>query len=124
MPSYLNSILLEGNIVDDPTLRVLPSGTKVCSIQLASHRFYKKENKEQEEVSYFEIESWGRLAEKCAEYLKKGREVRIVGRLKQDRWADKEGLKHSKVKIVAEHVEFKPIFKEAQKDKSQENMEY
>jgi single-strand DNA-binding protein len=51
---------------------------------------------------------WNRLAEVCKEYLAKGRGVRVVGRLKQDRWEDPEGKTRSKVHIVAEHVEFKP----------------
>ena len=55
--------------------------------------------------------SWNRLAEVCNEYLTKGRGVRIVGRLKQDRWEDQEGKTRAKVHIVAEHVEFKPKFK-------------
>jgi len=49
---------------------------------------------------------WTRLAEVCAEYLKKGRGVRVVGRLKQDKWTDADGKPHSRVHIVAEHVEF------------------
>jgi single-strand DNA-binding protein len=57
------------------------------------------------------------LAEVCGEYLKKGRGVRIVGRLAQDRWTDPEGKPRSKVYIVAEHVEFKPQFN---KDKGKE----
>ena len=63
----------------------------------------------QKEVSFFDVESWARLAENCGEHLLKGRGVRVVGRLKQDRWQDKEGNPRSK--IVAEHVEFKPQFK-------------
>ena len=57
------------------------------------------------------MEAWSRLAQACAENLKKGRGVRVVGRLKQDRWTDPEGKSRSKVKIVAEHVEFKPVFR-------------
>jgi len=65
-------------------------------------------------VSYFDIEAWARLGSACAQNLKKGRGVRVVGRLKQDRWTDTEGKSHSRVKIVAEHVEFKPMSKSAQ----------
>ncbi len=59
-------------------------------------------------MSYFDVTSWAHLAEVCSEYLKKGRGVRVVGRLKQDRWNDPEGNGRSKVYVVAEHVEFKP----------------
>jgi len=75
---------------------------------LASNRYFKQDEETQKEVSFFEITTWSRLAEVCGEYLKKGRGVRVVGRLKQDRWTSPEGQGRSKVSIVAEHVEFKP----------------
>jgi single-strand DNA-binding protein len=62
-------------------------------------------------VSFFEVTTWSRLAEVCGESLLKGRGVRVVGRLKQDRWTSPEGQARSKVSIVAEHVEFKPQLK-------------
>ena len=107
----LNSILLEGNLVADPELRYTPKGAAVCSFRVACNRFYKQEEELQKEVSYFDVTAWNRLAEVCNEYLTKGRGVRVVGRLKQDRWEDGEGKTRSKVHIVAEHVEFKPKFK-------------
>ena len=106
----LNSILVEGNLVRDPALSKTPRGTQVCTFSLASNRFYKVDNEAQKEVSFFDVEVWSKLAETCAENLKKGRGVRVVGRLKQERWADSEGKNHSRVKIVGEHVEFKPEF--------------
>lgn len=106
----LNSILIEGNLTKDPELKATPKGTSVCSFSVASNRFYKQDQEYQKEVSFFDVETWAKLAESCAEYLEKGRGVRVVGRLKQDRWQDAEGNPRSKVKIVAEHVEFKPIF--------------
>jgi single-strand DNA-binding protein len=111
MMNNLNSILLEGNLVADPELRYTPKGAAVCSFCVACNRFYKQEEEFQKEVSYFDITAWNRLAEVCNEYLTKGRGVRVVGRLKQDRWEDAEGKTRSKVHIVAEHVEFKPKFK-------------
>jgi len=107
----LNSILIEGNLTRDPILSETPKGTSVCNFSLASNRFFKQEEELQKEVSFFDVESWARLAENCGEHLLKGRGVRVVGRLKQDRWQDKEGNPRSKIKIVAEHVEFKPQFK-------------
>ena len=79
----------------------------------ASNRYFKQDEETQKEVSFFEVTTWSRLAEVCGEYLKKGRGVRVVGRLKQDRWTSPEGQGRSKVSIVAEHVEFKP---QAKKD--------
>ena len=65
------------------------------------------------EVSFIETVTWGKLATVCAKHLTKGRGVRVIGRLKQERWEDNEGNARSKVVIVAEHVEFKPTRKEA-----------
>ncbi len=106
----LNSILIEGNLVRDPELSYTPKGTAVCKFSVACNRFYKQDQELQKEVSYFDAPTWTRLAEVCGEYLKKGRGVRVVGRLKQDRWTDPEGKGHSRVLIMAEHVEFKPQF--------------
>jgi len=107
----LNSILIEGNLVKDPLLRSTPKGAQVCSMSLASNRFYKQEIGFEREVSYFDVESWSKLAELCYSKGRKGRGVRVVGRLKQDRWSDPEGKPRSRVTIVAEHVEFRPEFK-------------
>jgi single-strand DNA-binding protein len=110
MMNNLNSILVEGNLVRDPELSYTPKGTAMCKFSVASNRFYKQEEELQKEVSFFEVSTWARLAEVCGEYLKKGRGVRIVGRLAQDRWTDPEGKAKSRIYIVAEHVEFKPQF--------------
>ncbi len=108
----LNSILLEGNLVRDPDLKSTPSGTPVCTFSVASNRWYKQNDQLEKEVSFFDVEAWSKLAQTCGDTLKKGRGVRVVGRLKQDRWNDGEGKSHNKVKIVAEHVEFKPQMKD------------
>jgi single-strand DNA-binding protein len=114
----LNSILVEGNLTRDPELRTTPGGTSVCAFALASNRYFRQNDATEKEVSFFDVEAWARLAESCGEQLKKGRGVRVVGRLKQDRWNDQDGKPHSKVKIVAEHVEFKPVFNR-EKDEAQ-----
>jgi single-strand DNA-binding protein len=107
----LNSILIEGNLVKDPELSYTSKGTAVCKFSVACNRSYKQDDEFQKEVSFFDVSTWTRLAEVCGEYLKKGRGVRVVGRLKQDRWTDPDGKPHSRVEIVAEHVEFKPQIK-------------
>jgi len=111
MLSNLNSIIIEGNLVKDPLLKTTPNGNPVCSFAVASNRFYKQNEQTEKEVSFFDIETWSRLAQTCGEMLKKGRGVRVVGRLKQDRWNDASGKTQSRIKIVAEHVEFKPVFR-------------
>jgi len=111
----LNSILIEGNLVRDPLLRSTTKGTQVCTMSLASNRFLKQDVGFEREVSFFDVESWAKLAESCYVKGKKGRGVRVVGRLKQARWSEPDGKQRSKITIVAEHVEFRPEFKKDEK---------
>lgn len=103
----LNSIILEGNLTKDPVMDKTPKGTAVCHFTVASNRYYKSDGDRQEEVGFFDVEVWSRLAETCSDYLTKGRGVRVVGRLKQDRWTNPEGEPRSRIHIVGEHVEFR-----------------
>jgi len=109
----LNSILIEGNLVRDPLLRSTSKGTQICSMSIASNRYYKHDSNAayEKEVSFFDVETWAKLAEVCYAKGKKGRGVRVVGRLKQNRWNDTDGKWHSRISIVAEHVEFRPEFR-------------
>jgi single-strand DNA-binding protein len=107
----LNSILIEGNLVRDPMFRTTSKGTSLCTFSLASNRFFKQDSGLEKEVSFFDVETWSKLAENCYNLGRKGRGVRVVGRLKQERWNGSDGKPHSKVAIVAEHVEFRPEFK-------------
>lgn len=107
----LNSILVEGNLVRDPLLRSTSKGTPLCTFCLASNRAYRQDSGLEKEVSFFEIETWSKLAETCYTMGHKGRGVRVVGRLKQARWVGADGKNHSRITIVAEHVEFRPEFK-------------
>ena len=106
--NQLNSILLEGNLCRDPELRYTPKGTPVTTLVLSSTRTYKLDGERREEVSFIEATTAGKLATVCAEHLTKARGVRVVGRIKQERWEDTEGNARSKVVIVVEHVEFQP----------------
>ena len=122
----LNSILIEGNLVRDPLYRTTPKGTSLCTFTLASNRFFKQDSGLEKEVGFFDVESWAKLAENCYNLGRKGRGVRVVGRLKQDRWNGSDGKTHSKIAIVAEHVEFRPDFKkngEAEKSDTSEMAE-
>ena len=108
----LNSVLIEGNLCRDPELRYTPKGTPTCTLVLASNRSYRdpeRQGERTEEVSFIETTTWGKLAEVCHEHLAKGRGIRVVGRLKQERWEDTEGNARAKVVIVAEQVEFQPV---------------
>ena len=119
----LNSVLLEGNLCRDPDLRYTPKGTAVCTLVVASNRYYKVDAERHEEVSFVEATTWGKLATVCTEHLAKGRGVRIVGRLKQERWEDGDGNPRAKVVIVAEHVEFQPRRRAAEQEPAKAGQE-
>ena len=90
--NQLNSIILEGNVVRDAVLLEPSEGFKVCKLSIAVNRFYKNKNdKAAEEVSFFDVECFGKSAEYCHKKALKGRGLRGVGRLKQDYWKDKSG---------------------------------
>ncbi|AEF81881.1 single-stranded DNA-binding protein [Leadbettera azotonutricia] len=107
----LNSILIEGNLVRDPLYRTTAKGTALCTFTVASNRYFKQDTGTEKEVGFFDVETWAKTAEHSYNLGKKGRGVRVVGRLKQDHWTSADGQYHSKVSIVAEHVEFRPEFK-------------
>lgn len=116
----LNSVLIEGRLTRDPVVAATPKGTPVCNFSVASNRYYRVDEEMQEEVSFFDVETWSKLAARCGDELSKGRGVRVVGRLKQDRWQDKEGNPRARVKVVAEHVEFRGPRKKAIDEEAQE----
>jgi single-strand DNA-binding protein len=118
----LNSIILEGNVVRDPELHTTPKGTAICQFSVAVNRWFKTQGDQVEkEVSFFDVTAWGKLGEQVQEKGNKGRGVRVVGRLKQERWIDTNGKQCSKVLVIAEHVEFRPETK--QNDSAPQNME-
>lgn len=109
--NQLNSIILEGNIVANAEISEPSKGFKICKFALGVNRFTKGQNGESnEEVSFFDVETYGKMAEICEKQGTKGRGIRVVGRLKQNRWKNSEGKPFSKVFVIAEHVEFKPKF--------------
>jgi single-strand DNA-binding protein len=103
-----NKVILAGNLTRDPELRYTPKGTAVAQITLAISRTWKSESGEsKEEVSFVDIEIWGRQAEVIAQYMRKGRPLLVEGRLKQDKWEDKTThQKQSKLKVVLESFSF------------------
>ena len=110
----LNSVLIEGNMVRDPLIRSTPKGTQVCNFSIASNRYFRQDSNLEKETGFFEVEAWGKLANTCGIQGRKGRGVRVVGRLKQDRWTGVDGKNHNKVAIVAEHVEYRTDFKKTE----------
>lgn len=113
--NQLNSIFLEGNLVRDPEHNETQMGSSVCNFSLAvNHTFRDSKGEKVDEVSFFDVETWGNLAENLKKVnVKKGRGVRVVGRLKQERWKDAEGKSHSKIFVVAEQIELKQQIRKA-----------
>jgi single-strand DNA-binding protein len=103
-----NKVILAGNLTRDPELRYTPKGTAVARITLAVNRTYSGEDGvKKEEVSFVDVDAWGRQGEVIAQYMKKGRPLLVEGRLKQDTWEDKNThQKQSKLKVVLESFSF------------------
>ncbi|MCR4822205.1 MAG: single-stranded DNA-binding protein [Treponema sp.] len=106
--NQMNQIVIEGNVVRDSLVKETPRGTRVCVVPIATnHRYKDSKGENQNEVAYFDVEAWGEnFSSRTAKMAKKGRGLRVVGRLKQDRWKTQEGKSTSKVYIVAEHIDF------------------
>ncbi len=103
----LNRVLLIGNLTRDPELRYIPSGTAVANFGLATNRVYTTQDGEKkEEVCFVEIVTWGKTAENCANYLSKGRQVFVEGRLQYDSWETEDGQKRNRLRVRADRVQF------------------
>ena len=88
----MNKIIVIGNLGRDPEMRYLPSGESVTSFSVASSRRYTTSSGEQrEETEWFNVSAWGRLAELCNQYLTKGRQVYIEGRLRSRSYEGRDG---------------------------------
>lgn len=103
----VNKVILIGNVTRDVEVKTTPKGTAVAGITLAVNRNYKTDSGEKrEEVTFVDVELWGRIAEIAGEYVKKGNPLYVEGRLKQDSWEDKDsGQKRTKLKVVAENIQ-------------------
>lgn len=103
-----SSVVIVGRLTRDPQLRYAPSGAPVCSLSVATSRRFRREDGERVETTTFvDVDVWRRMAEICAQFLKKGREVLILGSLRQSRWKDpKTQESRSKIRVVAQQVQF------------------
>src|ERR1700752_1872962 len=105
MATY-NRVILLGNLTRDPELRYIPSGTAVTDIGLAVNDRRKNAQGEWvEETTFVDVTLWGRTAEVASEYLNKGSNLLIEGRLKLDRWESKDGQKMQKLRVVGERMQ-------------------
>ena len=97
----LNKVTLIGNLTRDPELRYTPQGTAVCTIGLATNREWKTEaGEKKEDVEFHRLIAWNKLAEICANLLKKGRKIYVEGRLQTRSWQAQDGAQRTTTEIV------------------------
>ncbi len=105
MSRGLNKVMIIGHLGKDPEMRYTPSGRPVTTFTVAVSRSWNSADGERHaETEWFNVVAWGNLAEICKQYLAKGQQVYVEGRLQTRRWDDKEGQKHTSVEIVANEM--------------------
>lgn len=103
MPN-VNVIHINGNLVREPEMRFLPSGTELATFTIANNRSYKKGDEWQQDTTFIDCKAWGNVAKRASD-IGKGTEVLISGRISQESWETQEGAKRSKIVIVADRVD-------------------
>jgi single-strand DNA-binding protein len=103
----VNKVILVGNLGRDPEVRYTPSGAAVCNVSLATTRQWKSKDTgdKQEETEWHRVVFYDRLAEIAGEYLKKGRSIYVMGRLKTRKWQDKDGVEKYTTEVIAEEMQ-------------------
>jgi single-strand DNA-binding protein len=105
MSRGLNKVMLIGNLGRDPEMRYTPSGRPVTTFNVATSRTWNSSDGEKHaETEWFNVVAWGNLAEICKQYLAKGQQVYIEGRLQTRRWENKEGIKNVSIEIIANEM--------------------
>jgi len=105
MSRGLNKVMIIGNLGRDPEMRYTPSGKPVTTFSVATSRTWNtSDGEKREETEWFNVVAWSSLAEICKQYLAKGQQVYIEGRLQTRHWDDQEGNKHTSVEIVANEM--------------------
>lgn len=105
MSRGLNKVMIIGHLGRDPEMRYTPSGRPVTSFSVATGRsWHSADGERHEETEWFNVVAWGSLAEICNQYLRKGQQVYIEGRLHTRRWEDSEGRKHFATELVAREM--------------------
>ncbi len=104
---YLNKAMIAGNLTRDPELKSLPNGTPVCNMSVATNSSYKKaDGIKIDKVEYHSVIVFGKVAENCGKYLKKGQSVLVEGSLQTRTWEKDDGSKAYKTEILAQGVQF------------------
>ena len=104
---YLNKAYIIGNLTRDPELKALPSGIKVCNFAVATSRSYKdKEGERKDTTEFHNIVAFSKLGELAAQYLKKGQQALVEGRLQTRSWDTPSGEKRYRTEIIADNIQF------------------
>ena len=108
MAGSVNVVVLVGNLTRDPEMRALPSGTSVCQLRVAVNDRVKDQSTGEwgDRANYFDVNVFGGQGERCGQYLAKGRQVAVEGRLRWSEWETQDGQKRQKVDVVANNVQF------------------
>jgi single-strand DNA-binding protein len=101
-----NKIIILGYLGKDPETRYLPDGTAVCSFSVATTEKFKKGNDWQEKTCWFKVNVWGKQGEACAQYLAKGAQVYVDGRLSVSEFTDRDGNQRTGLEVRANDVQF------------------
>jgi single-strand DNA-binding protein len=105
MSRGLNKVMIIGNLGRDPEMRYTPSGRPVTTFSVATSRSWNTSDGDRRvETEWFNVVAWSNLAEICKQYLSKGQQVYIEGRLQTRQWDDAEGKQHTSVEIVANEM--------------------
>jgi len=105
MSRGLNKVMIIGHLGRDPEMRYTPSGRPVTSVSVVTTRTWTSaEGERHEEEEWFNVVAWGNLAEICNQYLSKGQQAYIEGRLQTRGWEDSEGKKHYRTELVASEM--------------------
>jgi len=113
----LNRVFLVGNLTRDPELRYTPQGIPVVNLRIAvNHRFKGRDGEQREETCFVTVVVWDKMAEICNQYLQKGRQIFVEGRLQSRSWQDNEGKNRNVIEVRAIRVQFMPSFSREQQE--------
>ncbi len=107
MARGVNKVILIGHLGADPEMKYTPNGTPVCTFRVATNEAYRDSSGQwQERTEWHRVVAWAKLAERCGQYLSKGRQVYVEGTLRTRSWEDREGNRRYTTEIVARDVQF------------------
>ena len=108
MARGINKVIIVGNLGKDPETRYLPSGIAVCNFSVAVDDVWKDKQtgESKTRTEWFNVEAWGNTAEACQQYINKGSQVYVEGKLQTDKWEDKNGIERWTTKVRADQVQF------------------